>query len=57
MLIVTSNLTIEEAFQADNEKATSMQTSKASVTVAAIKDRFRVRYLHKRFTEDRIYDE
>lgn len=43
ILIVTSNFTIEEAFQADGEKATSMQTSKASVTVAAIKDRFIVK--------------
>lgn len=45
MLIVTSNFTIEEAFQADGEKATEMQTSKASVTVSAIKDRFIVKTL------------
>lgn len=47
ILIVTSNFTIEEAFQADGEKATEMQTSKASVTVEAIKDRFIVKTLKK----------
>lgn len=45
ILIVTSNFTIEEAFGADGEKATEMQTSKASVTVSAIKDRFIVKTL------------
>lgn len=43
VLVVTSNFTIEEAFSADQEKATSMQTTKASVTIEAIKDRFIVR--------------
>lgn len=47
ILFVTSNFTIEEAFQADQEKATSMQTTKASVTIEAIKDRFQVRVMRK----------
>ncbi len=48
ILIVTSNYTIEEAFQADEEKATSMQTTKASVTIEAIKDRFATRIMKKK---------
>lgn len=48
LLIVTSNYTIEEAFEADGEKATTMQTTKASVTIEAIKDRFAVRLMKKK---------
>lgn len=53
MLIVTSNYTISELYQADDERATTMQRSRSNVMVEALEDRFRIESMLTRYQETR----